>query len=169
MEITINLSDILSTNLLLSHHQAQQSLRLIPLVHPYLVDWICLSLISSFHQILVHLFEDWLPENKREKMVYATDTKSRNLLKGISHEIQHRFKKKKGKMNHTLFSMDCSASAAFLEDRYFCSSSRRCLSTLVKNNAKRSDKQNKLRKQLNIKQRKFLKGKNKQPHNYTKK
>lgn len=55
-------------------------------------------------------------------------------------------------MSHTLFSMDCSASAAFLEDRYFCSSSRRCLSILVKHNIKRSDKQDKLKNELNIEQ-----------------
>lgn len=62
-------------------------------------------------------------------------------------------------MNRTLFSMDCSASAAFLEDRYFCSSSRRCLSILVKNNAKRSDKQKKTKETVEYQTRKLFKRK----------
>lgn len=53
-------SNWLCSNLLLSHHQAQQFSRLIPLAHPSLADWICLSLILSFLE-LVHLFEDWWP------------------------------------------------------------------------------------------------------------
>jgi hypothetical protein len=36
------------------------------------------------------------------------------------------------KWSRTLFRIDCSASTAFLDDRFFSSSSRRCLSILMK-------------------------------------
>lgn len=136
------------SDLLLFLLQAPRFSSLILLVHLYLADQIYPSLILSSLHFAGLLFVDQRPECSIEDIQMYTKITSvyeqkyfTEILRHIvlamimvvkNNNLRHPYKHVHREKKCTLFSMDCSASTPFLEDRVFSSSSRLCLSILTK-------------------------------------